>query len=737
MRERVQVQGPRGAAPLQTVARPGAVSVGAPRVGSSRGEMLARSLAQIEPELGQHFAERQAEYEQTQSERARDTLQGMTFAEAKQMVESGTLRQTENPWYEAAFQKQYGVSYAGKRKRDIMLAYETQFDKHNGDIEGFIAGHVKRDASLYGENKFVSAGIREGMGDFLTRLRDQQAEFRAGTIQETAVDQFRGVARTAVDEAVAQGADPSASVRNLYGQHRQALGLSYKQMDDNVISLAEEYAASGDLDTVEALLTAEVMGEDGQKVGSFTSRARYAADANRILNVARSKKAELSRQAGTELIVTQRTKAAQGKLVDEDVTSLGNLRDEKVISQEMYESLLVQNDNAKARAAGAAYEGLQEENYRTHVMNEVVAGRGFAVSDFTYTGADGQPKSVKRDTVMDDVVNETLTTMGRQKYTEGEMAATLASWGVGANYGIWENALTDGYLSLGQALTKAGPDGDVVLPEPALAAYGTWKNLSEYPNLRARHVKDSKALKLYQDAEALERGGMEPETALLTASRIDRNASRTGLSTQLDRDTFTSELKRVTSSGGFVGFGTSDVANGGYVAQTVEKTARILVDAGLPPSRAVEQATRIFEESHTVINDAAVNTRNKLVPPQFEDMSEAMIDEFAAANSVDADDLTLVPSLDGEQSWVIAYKDTLLPHEEWVNGGSFNITAIQKRYATIKEEERSAKVEALNAELERLSYSYDEWLGMSRKERREADLPVSAIGGERVYRSRK
>ena len=701
MRERVQVQGPRGAAPLQTVARPGAVSAGAPRVGVSKGAMLAQSLAQIEPELRGHLRERQAEYEKEQAERAYDTLQGMTFDQAKQLVDNGNLRETENPWFEAAFQKQFGVSYAGKRKRDIMLAYETQFDKHNGDIEGFIAGHVQRDASLYGENKFVSAGIREGMGEFLTRLRDQHAEFKAGVIKETAVDQFRGVARTTVDEAVTAGADPSAAVRNLYGQHRQALGLSYKQMDDNVIALAAEYAEAGDVATVEALLTTEVVGEDGVKVGSFTSRARYASDAQRILNSARKKQAELNRQAGTELIVDKRTKAAAGTLTDTDITSLETLRDDEVISQEMYESLLTQNNNAKARAAGAAYEGLLEENYRTHVANEVMAGRGYGVSDYVYNGADGKPRTVKRDAVMTEVVNETLAQMAKQDYTENEMAATLASWGVGTNFEVWENALTDGYLSLGQALTKAGPEGEIELPQPALAAYGTWKNLSEYPNLRARHVKDNKALRLYQDAEALERGGMDPQTALLTASRIDRNASRTGLSTQLDRDTFNNELRRVQSSGGFLGFGETEVANGGYVAQTIEKSARILVDAGLPPSRAVEQATRMFEESHTVINGAAVNTRNKLVPPEFGDMGEVMIDEFATKHGADADDLTLIPSLNGEQTWVIAYKDTLLPHEEWVNGGAFNITEIQTRYGAAKAAEAELTRQQTNEKLDR------------------------------------
>ena len=702
MRERVQVQGPQGAAPLQTIARPGAVSGGAPRVGVSRGAQLAQALSAFEPELRGHLQERQAEYEKQEAERAYDTLQGMTFEQARQMVDSGQLRETENPWFEAAFQKQFGVSYAGKRKRDIMMAYETQFDKHNGDIEGFIASHVQRDASLYGKNKFVSAGIREGMGDFLTRLRDEQATFKSTTVKEAAVDQFRGVAQTAVDEAVAQGADPSAAVRSLYGQHRQALGLSYKQMDDNVISLAEQYAADGDVATVEALLTTEIIGEDGQNVGSFTSRARYAQDAERILNSARKKQAELNRETGTGLIVAQRTKAASGTLNDEDIATLDRLKNDDVISQEMHESLLVQNQNAKARAAGAAYDGLQEENFRTHVSNEVLSGRGYAVTDYTYTDANGKPQTIKRDAVVKQVVNDTLTKMAQEKYSEGEMAATLASWGVDANFEVWENAMSHGYTSLSQVLAKTGEDGEIELPEPAIAAYGTWKNLSEYPNLRARHVKDSTALKIYRDAEALERGGnIDPQTALLTAARIDRNSTRTGLSKQLDRDTFKSALRDFSSSGGFAGIGSEDIANSGYAAQVIERTARVLMDGHLPPDRAVKEAARMFEESHTPMNGSFVNTRNKLVPPDFQDMGETMIDQFAEQHDVDADDLTIIPSLDGEQTWLIAYKDTLLPHEDWHDGGAYNITDLQDRYGDLKAEEAEVARQHANDKLDK------------------------------------
>lgn len=696
MRERVQVQGPAGAQQLQTVARPGATSSGAPRMGTSKGIQLAEALSSISPEITRQLTEAQAVYEERQAARAYDTIQGMTFEQAQAMVDGGQLRDTENPWYAAAFQKQFGLAYAGRRRRQIADAYENQFDKHNGDIEAFLAAQTQRDLSLYGDNRFVASGYREGMGEFATRLRDSHAEFRSSVVRSTSLDQFRGAAATVIDEAVAQNADPSEAARGLYEQHRQAFGLTYQQMDDNILELAAEYAEAGDAATVEALLGTDVVGADGQRVGSFLTRTRYAEQANTILNRARTKRGSLDREFMTGEVVGLRQRAGGGALTEEDRGMLEGMKRDGLISQEMHESLLVQNTNAIARANSASYDGLQESSYKDHVANELLAGRAFGVTDFTYQSPDGKTHTIGRDAVMDQVVSETLTSMARNGYSEGEMAATLASWGVGSTFQVWENALSDGYLALGQALSSAGPDGTVELPPAALAAYGTWRNLAEYPNVRARHVKDGTALKVYRDAEALERGGMDPETALLQAGRIDRNETRSGVSRSLDRSSFE---RSVNGLADLPGFTTGDASNMGWVSATVERTTRVLMDSGLPQSKAQEEAVRMFEESHTPVNGVYVNTRNKLIPPEFSDMSTIMIDQFAQQYGEDPNDLTLIPTLNGEQTWVIARKGTLMPHEEWVNGGAFNITDIQQRYGEYKAQETELQRQEVNREL--------------------------------------
>lgn len=685
MRERVQVQAPQGPQQLQVTARPGAAVAQAPRIGTSRGQQLARALAEFEPALRAHLNEAQEEFEIKESERAYDTLQGMTFEEAQKLVDSGQLRKTENPWYEAAFQKQFGVSYAGKRKRDMMLAYETSFDKHNGDIEQFITGYIQEDAAKYGNNEFVRSGIREGMGDFLGRLRDQHAEFRAADVRMATADQFYGAAATVVDEAVSTGQDPSAAVRSLYEQHRTAFGMTYQEMDEHVLTLAERYAEQGDSRTVKALLETEVVGGDGQKVGSFTNRAKYADRAATLINKAEAKNADLDREALTHNIVEIRVRARNGQLTDDDQSRLAGLHSDGVISQEFRESLLVQNENARGSALVASENSLAESGYKKHVTDMLVSGRAFGITDYTYTDGSGKEHTLSRDQVLGEVVNDTLTAMARSGYSENEMAATLASWGTGETFEVWENALTDGYLSINQSLLRAGPDGEVQLPEAAMAGYQTWKNLGEHPNLRSRHVTDSRALAVYRDAEALERGGFDPQTALIQSASISRDPGRASLSSRVDANELASAVRKAGENGW-----SRDAENGAFISHTVETTARVLIDKGLPASRAVKEAQRMFEESHTVINGVAVNTRNKLIPPQFDDISELIIEEFADLHDENPRDLTLVPSMNGEQNWVIARKDTLLPHEEWANGGQFSVTQLQERGEDIDNQTREA-----------------------------------------------
>lgn len=164
---RVQVQPTNGPQQITPQAAPIFSPITTPRARPGTAQSLAG--------FGGAIADFAATYEEQQIEDARveayDQLQGMTLEEADAAVKSSQMSETDNPYFQAAFEKQFGIAYAAQRKREIVQSYETEFDKDNGDLEEFLIGVFQEDQNAYGGNEFVSSGIREGMGGFLDTVR--------------------------------------------------------------------------------------------------------------------------------------------------------------------------------------------------------------------------------------------------------------------------------------------------------------------------------------------------------------------------------------------------------------------------------------------------------------------------------------------------------------------------------------------------------------------------------------
>lgn len=60
--------------------------------------------------------------------------------------------------------------------------------------------------------------------------------------------------------------------------------------------------------------------------------------------------------------------------------------------------------------------------------------------------------------------------------------------------------------------------------------------------------------------------------------------------------------------------------------------------------------------------EARTPIRNNFIPANFDKIADAAISEFATSVGVEADSLTLYPSYDGSDFWIVVYKDNLLPH---------------------------------------------------------------------------
>lgn len=683
---RVQVNDLQSPLTPRTTSRPTAVPMGAPDIAVTPGMQLADALSNFQPELRGYLVDMRDENRNRERAAAYDRIQGMTFEEAQAEVAGGTMRDTESPFFQAAFNKQFGLAYAANRRKEIADAYYNGFDRQSGDLDGFLADFARQDVTEYGDNPFILSGIREGMGGFFERVREDSAEFRQNYTHQQVGEQFYQIASAVADEAVADGADPSAAVRALYGEHRKAFGLSYAEMDGQVMTLAGRYAEAGDLAAVEALLTADVTGEDGQKIGSFLNRPEYAEDAQRLINSAKANQGEFLRKSNTSEVVRLRETAQRGSLQPADVEALTAMRDSSQMSQAEYESLLVSNAGARGRALDDSYTAVAKSDYDAYVAKSVNEGKGYALTDYTFISPSGAEHTFKADEAVSAFVQEQLTEMAERQASPSQMAAQLASWGVAANYKVWENSLSNGYLSIHEALSAPGKDGGIVLAEPARAGYATWKALSEYPYLRQRHVKDARAAQVYQDAEALERLGTPVDTALVQAASIGPAERERGLATSFDRNEFAAAIKSASSGGGYL---TDNVSNSGDVGRAIEQAAMIYVGLGHSPSAALKEAARVYDEAHTPINGVSINTRARNIFPTFQEASRYALEAFAVQVDEDVDDLTLIPASGNQDFWIVAYKSSLMPHPDYASGGRFTGKQLQANW----DEQRAAETE--------------------------------------------
>lgn len=151
---RVQLKNPIRDVNLQATARP--VDTYSrpvqPNSGPNEFMQLAGALAQISPSLQGFLDTKATEMQKDAEDRANRRIGGMSFEEAKAAVADGSISEMQNPWYKAAFMKQYGERLAYQRVNELTQEYETNFDKNNGDLDGFVRERMAGDLEQYGDN---------------------------------------------------------------------------------------------------------------------------------------------------------------------------------------------------------------------------------------------------------------------------------------------------------------------------------------------------------------------------------------------------------------------------------------------------------------------------------------------------------------------------------------------------------------------------------------------------------
>jgi len=711
------------AAPVNTYARPPAPP------STNRWLQLADALSSISPSLN-NLLQYQAEKSRQEAEDlANRRLGGMSFEEAQRAVKEGTIPEMANPWFKAAFMKQFGERLAHQRASEIATLYETEFDKDNGNFDEFVAQRMKADLDAFGDNKFFTSSYLNVMSRFNAQAQAKHQQYLTTRTKE---DTFQGVYETFLGTArqmIEEGASPdeiAKALREKYEGNRKLLNVPYKEQDREMLRVAQALAEEGRYDIVQALLTSERTAADGTKLGPLANNREFAADAARILQRAErvmfdnNEKASFDQRmrffdqslAGTlnreELIEWH--KANPGALTDAQVQALLN-RNESVVlklkeeAERQREKLLLQQQSARS------HEALEQADLEA-------AENGLApfLEDGVVLDENGEPKIISADQRRERLAHNLVQRI-QEKIDSGQITPEQ---GFEAEVKVftannlknprWEEVLAAGGIS---AATFAISGGEV---PPALkdGAELYMKLHAQNPRLLQKHVPDAAAMDFYEAYRiAKQYGRMNDNQAYQHAATLTNDPDKYESVYMRQRyDDIDKAVKDLQSNGfvRFFGLGTPPADNAGYVGNEISRIARFYARSGLGSEKALEEASKRFKDTHRQINGWWIYTADRDIPPDFERLVQNALEdyakEFGESEGVEASDLTIRPATNGTGAWQIVNRYTGAPVEHSERRYITNRSLIESERDRI-DQRRKELIEQTNHENET---RYDPWL---------------------------
>ncbi|MCQ1856143.1 hypothetical protein, partial [Neorhizobium galegae] len=253
----------------------------APPSGPNGLQQLAGALAQISPGLSNFLDVTAAKAQKDAEDRANRRIGGMSFQEARDAVNSGKMAEMENPWFKAAFMKQYGERLAYERVNELSTEYETNFDKNSGNLDGLIRERTGADLEQYGSDPHFTGAYNKVMDGFSARANTAQAQYKTEQVKQDTVsgvyDTFHGEATALRSEGKKTPEEIVAALRGKYEGNRSLLHVDFKEQDREMVRLAEAFAAKGDTEMVNAILNSDRKGADGTVLGTLASNREFQA----------------------------------------------------------------------------------------------------------------------------------------------------------------------------------------------------------------------------------------------------------------------------------------------------------------------------------------------------------------------------------------------------------------------------------------------------------------------------
>jgi len=673
-RGRVQVRNPIGDKGLQPQARPvdQYVRPQQPNQGPSGLAQLAGALAQISPGI-QGFIDQEATQQKTAAEDlANRRIGGMSFADAKAAVDSGSMSEMQNPWFKAAFMKQYGERLAYQRMNELGQAYATSPDKGSMNMDQFVAQQMAQDIDQYGADKHFVSTYGQLMSGFNQRAGAAQTEFATseiiGDAKQGVYETFLGRANAMIEQGDVPPDQIAAALRGAYDGNKNMLGISFKEQDAELLRVAQALAEQGHYDVVKALLADNRTGSDGTVLGPLMGNREFSVDAANILTTAETKAAELGREASFNSILSWEDQARQGVL-SRDALLDWHRANPNIMSETEVMNLIHQSDGVRERAVAeqaATGEKIALENQeiiargelRRQNMQMAQQGRVPFLKSTQLPDASGKMVDVtpdkQREWLVEDIANTAQHLVETGELDEAGaldyQIATLATSGLVSDQ--WTDVLTGGFTGANywNLSSDTRPPG---LEEGAKLYMEMY---AKAPALLEKHLEDASVKRFYETYRiAVQRLRMKPDQAYAHAANVTRQPPIDNPMTTIRKEDLERVVRDIGSNGGGWFNGTAN--NEAWVAEEVQRRAADYSLAGtLTGTAALAEAKKDFLNTHTPINGQWINTADAVVPQEFEELAKVTLEDFATAHDIEPEDLTMQPSSNGTGAWEIIYK---------------------------------------------------------------------------------
>lgn len=305
------------ASPGRYYSRPANKQVG------QKSEQLAGALSKLSPEVGK-LGSYIADKKRTEAQREAETAsQQMTPEEMQEAIDSGEIAEHDNPYYQEAYQKQYGIRLGLHQGRKIKASMKAgNFNPREQSAEEFIAENMSVNAYELQSNDIVEEGFSAAMGQSISQVREMAAGQRAEAEREDTLQGAHEIDREMTRETAQQYAEAETDEERdaAYEAYREntegvrdnlhsKLDLSNKELDAIHLENIQEMAENGQYGLVKRIVT-----DDRDGVGSLVGkRGPQGTKAQKLMDVAEKNRDDKNREEAFETRVYFDRMAVRGQ----------------------------------------------------------------------------------------------------------------------------------------------------------------------------------------------------------------------------------------------------------------------------------------------------------------------------------------------------------------------------------------------------------------------------------------